>query len=168
MTRSAMGTFDTREQYLSQLFCRAPGSSTWVLLDQGKVFTVNPEGEEKSYRRIGDRRVKTVTGTVNIGATVALYVDSDLTEVAEVLGQPKVGANWTGSEEIKLDPTKVRDFMVIHFDGDSTSANAKFVEYLNAFRPRTATKTLDAEGDAEQLEVQGNAYDWYMTPVYLA
>lgn len=166
MARPSLSTLDTREQYLSLLFCRAPGAASWVLISQGKVFTASPEAEEKTYRRIGDKRVKTVGGTVNVPATVTLYVDDDLVEIAQALGQPKAGGSWAGNEEIRLDPTKTRDFMVIHYDSDDpTTAIPKSVEYLNAFRPRSATKSLDADGDAEQLEIQGNAYDWYLTPV---
>lgn len=163
--RPALGTFVTREQYLNIVFCRAPGAANWIMINQGKQVKSDPKADQKEYRRLGDKRVTKVGGTVITDVTIGMYVDNDIVQIAEALGQPKV-TTWAGTEEIRLDPTKVRDFMIIHYDGDTVNTSkAKFVEYLNAFRPFGVSKPWESGGDAEEIELTGSVYDWYMMPV---
>jgi hypothetical protein len=153
-----------RRQYLSLVHAKIPGESSWVLLDQGRVITPTNEAQIDEYRRIGDINVLQVPGPITHKATIEVYVENDLEELARVLGFVKPGGGWVGTETIKLDPTKVIDFKIENYDGITTAAVLDSTEYLNKFRPSSLEMTLDSAGDVRIANIQGVTDDYYITP----
>lgn len=153
-----------RQQYLSLLYHKIPGEADWTLIDQGRVSSPEQAAEEKVYNRIGDENKLKVAGQIETNVSLALYLDDDVEEIARVLGTVRPGGGWVGTEEIKLDPTKVSDLKIVNFDGVTASASILFTEYINRFRPMRLAPPLDADGDVRIVELSGSATAYYIIP----
>jgi len=165
MTRQAFNEdLEVRQQYLSMVFVKVPGEADWTLMDQGRVTTPDQAADEREYKRIGDRSSVKVAGTVTTTANISVYVEDDLEEMAKVLGFTRPGSGWLGTEEIKLDPTKVLDFKIENYEGIDVGDALLFTEYVNHFQGSKLTMTLDAEGDVRIAEVSGSCADYYIIP----
>lgn len=153
----------TVEPPQSMVFVKVPGEADWTLLDQGRVINTSSESDDREYRRLGDPNVTHAGATVSHDVTVQIWVEERWDEVAHVLGQPKAGT-WDGNTRLYLDPTKVVDLMVVTYDDVETGANPVAVEYINSFKPRTLTASLEADGEARVAEISGSAQDYYIIP----
>lgn len=157
---------ETREPYLYVVYARTPGAASWTMLQQLAEISPESTAEEKSYRRIGDKNAKKIGGTVENSITLRVYWENNITEVATLLGQPKPGNGWSASTYVELDPTKAVDVMMIGYDViDTSTAVAKHVEYINAFRPITLRGSMAADGDARIAEITGSPTTWYIEPM---
>lgn len=156
---------NVRQQYLSMLFHKVPGEAAWTLLDQGKVSTPSSTAEEKTYNRIGDLNSLTLGGQVKTDVTLQVYVDDHLDEVGRVLGYIKPGGGWAGTENIKLDPTKVGDLKIESYNGTDVGSALLFTEYINQFRPLNFSIPEDADGDVRIAELSGSCVAYYIIPV---
>lgn len=156
---------NVRQQYLSMLFHKVPGEAAWTLLDQGKVSTPSSSAEEKTYNRIGDLNTLKLGGQVTTDVTLQVYVDDHLDEVARVLGYIRPGGGWVGTENIKLDPTKVSDLKIESYDGTDVGSTLLFTEYINQFRPMNFSIPEDADGDVRIAELSGSCVAYYIIPV---
>lgn len=164
MTRPTLASLEVRQPYLSIVYSKIPGEAAWKQLDQGKVVTPNSSAEQKEYRRIGDQSVSKVGGAVTHDITVQLYVEQNWDEIAHVLGYPRPGGGWAGTETIQLDPTRYIDLKIENYDGLTTAATVKSTEYINRFNPQTLSPSLDADGDARTADVSGAAAAYYIIP----
>lgn len=165
MARTAFNaTLQLRQQYLSMLYHKIPGEANWTLLDQGKVSTPSSKADEKTYDRIGDENQTTVAGQVKTDVTLQVYVDDNLDEVARVLGFVRPGGGWAGTENIKLDPTKVSDLKLVSFNGVTVGSTEVFTEYINSFRPMNFSIPEDASGDVRIAELSGSCTAYYIIP----
>lgn len=165
MSRPSLADLVVRQPYLSIVYAKIPGQASWTQLDQGKVVTPNASAEQKEYRRIGDQNVTKVGGAVTIDVTCQLYVENNWEEIALILGVPRPGGGWAGTENIQLDPTKYIDLKVENYDGITTAATLRSTEYINRFNPQTLSPALDADGDARLADLSGAAVAYYIIPV---
>ncbi len=164
MTRPAFNaSLEVRQQYLSLVFQKIPGEADWTLIDQGRVFTPSAEAEMNQYRRIGDRTTFQVPGSITTNVEMELYVENDIEELARALGV-RMGAGWTGSEVVELDPEFIADYKVVNYDGITTTSNVVFTEYVNRFRPQRLSLALEAEGDVRVATISGVAESYYIMP----
>lgn len=165
MPRAAFNaTLDLRQQYLSMLFHKIPGEGSWTLLDQGKVSTPSAKADEKTYDRIGDQNQTTVAGQVKTDVTLQVYVDSNLDEVARMLGFVRPGGGWVGTEVVQLDPTKISDLKLESYNGVTVGSTLLFTEYINSFRPMNFSIPEDASGDVRIAELSGSCTAYYIIP----
>lgn len=165
MARPAFNSdLEVRRQYLSIVHMKIPGESAWTLIDQGRVITPSSEAQMDEYRRIGDINVLQVPGSKTTNVNLELYVEGDLKELGHALGFVRPGGGWAGTENIKLDPTKIIDFKIENYDGITTSASLLNTEYVNKFRPGSLEMTLDSGGDVRIATIGGVADDYYIIP----
>lgn len=162
------GAFDhslqVRQPFLSLVFQKIPGESSWTLLNQGKTFSPDVNADVKDFRRIGDKRVTSIPGAAKTTVTFQVYLDDDVSELARALGEVKPGGGWTGSEEIDLDPDFVADYKIENYDGSDPGAALLFTEYINEFRGNKLTPSLGADDDSRMADVSGTAYSYYIIP----
>jgi hypothetical protein len=156
---------NVRQQYLSMLFHKIPGEAAWTLMDQGKIATPDATADEKTYDRIGDEDQLTVAGQIKNSVTLQVYVDDHLDEVARVLGYVRPGGGWLGTENIKLDPTKVSDIKLESYNGVAVGSALLFTECVNSFRPLKFSIPEDASGDVRIAELSGSCTSYYIIPV---
>ena len=153
-----------RQQYLSMIYHALPGHA-WVLMNQGRVLSPNQSGDTSEYSRIGDKNKKTVANTLKTDAEVHVYVEDNLTEVAAIMaGLTRPGGGWVGTEEIQLDTTIVHNFKVENYDGITTAAALKNVEYLTGWQSSGLGAPLEAEGDVRIFTFPGAASSYYIIP----
>lgn len=165
MTRSAFNaSLDVRQQYLAMLYMKIPGEGSWTLVDQGRVATPSARADEKTYDRIGDENQLTVAGQVKTEVTLQMYLEDDLEEVAHLLGFVRPGGGWAGTENIKLDPTKIIDLKLESYDGVTVGSALLFTEYINEFRPMNFSIPEDASGDVRIAELSGSCVAYYIVP----
>jgi hypothetical protein len=166
MTKAAFNSaLEVRQPYLSMVYMKIPGESTWTLVDQGRVVSPAQTAATQEYKRIGDKLSKKVPGTVSTEITVNFYLEDDIEEVAHLLGFVKpVSGGWTGAETIELDPSKKIDLKIENYNGTATGSALLFTEYINEFQPGNLTPGLDAEGDVRIVELSGSAYSYYIIP----
>lgn len=162
--RPSLATLEVRQPYLSVVFAKIPGESSWTQLDQGKVVTPNSSAEQKEYRRIGDQSVTKVGGAVTHDITVQMYVENNWAEVARILGYARPGGGWAGTEVIQLDPTRVIDLKIENYTALTTGGSSVMTEYINRFNPQTLSPALDADGDARLADLSGAAVAYYIIP----
>jgi len=155
---------DLRQQYLSMLYHKIPGEAAWTLIDQGKVSTPSSKADEKTYNRIGDENQVKVAGQITTDVTLQVYVDDNLDEVARMLGFVRPGSGWSGSEVIKLDPTKVSDLKLESYNGVTAGSTLLYTEYINQFRPMNFSVPEDADGDVRIAELSGSCASYYIVP----
>jgi hypothetical protein len=165
MTRAALATLDVRQQFLSVVSQKLTTESTWTVIGQGQAVSPGSGAAVSEHRRVGDENITKVPGVISHDVTVQIYVDSNLKEVARMLGIARPGGGWVGNEEIKLDPTKKMDFMIVNYNGTATSATPVFVEYINQFQPANFKPPLEAGTEARVAEVSGSAVAFYMMPI---
>lgn len=164
MTRpSFTQSLQVRQQYLSLVFQKIPGEADWTLIDQGRVFTPSAEAEMNQYKRIGDRNTLQVPGSITTNVEIELYVENDIEEVARALGVT-MGAGWTGTEVVELDPEFIADYKIVNYDGITADADVVFTEYVNRFRPQRLSLALEAEGDVRIATISGVAESYYIMP----
>lgn len=165
MTRAAFNApLEVRQQYLSMVAAKIPGEANWTFFDQGRVLTPDQAADEREYKRIGDRSSVKVASTVATSVNITLYVENDIEELARVLGVVRPGGGWVGTEELKLDPTKIIDFKIENYSGIDVGSALLFAEYVNRFRGSKLTMALDAEGDVRIAEITGACDDYYIIP----
>ena len=165
MTRPSFAhDLEVRQQYLSLLYHALPGHS-WVLMNQGRVFSPNQSGDTPEYSRIGDKNKKKVANTLTTDAEVHVYVEDDITELARIMaGEVRPGNGWVGTEEIQLDTTVIHNFKVDNYDGIDTSSTLLFTEYLTSWQASGMGAPLEAEGDVRIFTFPGAASSYYIIP----
>jgi hypothetical protein len=165
MARAALETFAVRQHYLSLVYFKPVGGSE-ILLGQLRQITPNQTSEKKEYARVGDLRKKVAYGSVATEISgLHIYWEDNLHELATVLGVPRPGGGWLGTEKIQLDTSKQGHFRVLNYDStDEATAALQFTEYLNYFTPASLQAALDAEGDVRIAEITGACDEYYITP----
>lgn len=156
---------ETRGAELVALYVKPAGSGSFTLLGQGSSFQATSEAEERESRRIGS-----ADATVNYGAathrvTAAIYTQGNLAEVAAILGIPRPGGGWVGTEVIKLDPSKAVDFIAVRYDSNSTTGVPKSVQYVNSFKGGSFELGTEAGTNDEIANINGSCVSHYIMPV---
>ncbi len=157
-------SLNPRPHYLSIVYHKRVGETTWKMLHQGRVVSPNQTTDTQEYSRIGDKDKLRIAQSITTEVQLNLYVEDTWEEVARFLGVNRPAGGWTGNEVIQLDPTIKSDIMIENYDGVTASANLLSREYIYEFSPQTLAINLDAEGDARIADISGAAKSYYIIP----
>jgi len=155
---------EVRQPFLSLLYHKIPGEAAWTLVDQGRVINPEATADTREYKRIGDKKVKKVSGAISHSVGLTVYVGDDLQELGRLYGFVRPPGGWVGTEVIQLDPAFEADLKIENYDGSDVGAALLFTEYLNQFVGSRVALNLDGEGDVRMAEFTGSCDDYYIIP----
>lgn len=126
----------------------------------GQIRSVELEDSIDSEKvgRVGSSLKKTLRKSKETSATINVWTDLDLAEVAAVLGAT---ATPTAGQTLKLDPTTTgKTFKIKNYDGESAGATLKSTIYLYNSVPTQLSLSYDEDGE-QVAQIQTELEDLY-------
>ena len=153
MARSALPAFDGPVPQYYSLVTDYAGN----VLGQVRSLEISDSVDVTKAGRVGSSTKKTLKKTKDTNASLEVWVDSDLAEVAVALNAstPAVG------ETLKLDPDASSTTLYIkNYDGESASATLLSTIGLYGYLATELSMTLDEDGE-QVLSISATLEDLY-------
>lgn len=129
-----------------------------VVLGQIRSVEMEDSIDSEKVGRVGSSRKKTLRKSKETSATLNVWTDLDLAEVAAVLG---ASATPGSGETLKLDPTTAPTTLKIkNYDGEAAGSTLKSTIYLYNSVPTSLSLSLDEDGE-QVAQIQTELEDLY-------
>jgi len=163
-TKTAMSAFTDRSAELTLLFWGGT-TATGTLLGQVSAFNWATSLESRENYRIGDSTKYRQYTSEDVTWGLTLYEDSDIEEIAKIMGSSKPTAGgWVGTESIDLDVTNSTVSVTLaNYNGEATTSTLLWVETLTACMVDSITRNVSAN-EVNSWEFSGVATEVTLSP----
>jgi hypothetical protein len=141
MARTSLPDFDGPHPQYNSVVCKSDGTP----LGQVRKLEISDKFDTTKAGRIGSSTKKTLRKSKESAASLDVWIDDDLAELAVALN---AAATPTAGQTLKLDPdTAAIDLLIKNYDGEDASATLLSTIYLYQYVATELKVSYDEDGE---------------------
>lgn len=162
---NSLPTLAQRTPELTTLFWGGTGTAG-TLLGQVQTFSWTDGIESRDTYRVGDSTKYRAYTSEDVTWQLTLYEDTDIQEVALLMGSTRATSGWAGSESIEIDTsTATTTASVVSWTSEATTGTLLWYETLTGVKVTNIQRQVTGGQDNNMWQFSGTATEVTITPI---